>query len=275
MEAYVLLGFFAFLTGLAHVRGAPGTFPESLLQSKWTKRRTIRWGTPFKTGQGAQNFFFYSIVQFMIVKPVILLAIAIYYQKNGEDVPRNLRILLNLVSSLSIVIATLAVLRIYKGLISVPNSVLTGHRAILKIGVVKLLFIFIVLNSAVLKNLANNDSLPIPPRLCTEAVVAASDKNREFCEVRTINVIMILEILICMVPAILSYRHHGLGLSAKWHLKYPIGKFILLIFLRPFDLPMFWNGRLPRAVLSEEPGPETGVTSAKGFETQLTSSNSV
>src|SRR5690606_36512686 len=112
----------------------------------------------------------------------------------------------------SVFVATLAVLRLYKGLKDQPNSVMDGHNGLSKIGVVKLLFIFVVLNNLVLRNLAAADKLPIPPGVCIPSVVLI---HREYCELRVINVVFLMEIVLCVIPAVISYRHHGLGLSSS------------------------------------------------------------
>ena len=250
LEIYVIFGFYAFLTGIGYVKGHPplGNFPDFLIEkeARWTNRPCCCFGRRFKTGVGSLTFLFYNIVQFAIIKSVVLLTLALLVFKSGQEPVQLTKILLNLVSSASIFIATAAVLRLYKEMRNQPNSVLEGHHGLLKIVVVKMLFVFIVLNNLILRNLAYAHILPIPPSLCTEAVKDASQQFLGYCESRVINAIFIVEIVLCMIPAVISYRHHGLGLRRSLSLR-RAPYFLYLVFLRPLDLRTFWNNQIGTA----------------------------
>lgn len=216
LEVYVLFGFFALLTGLALVKSKEGVFPECLLNNFWTNRQLLNCGSRFTTGSGALNFLFYSIVQFLVIKPIIMLATAVYYQRQHQDFATGIKAILNIISALSIIFATVAVLRLYKGLRVQPNSVLVNHNGLTKILVVKLLFFFVVMNNLILRNMATRNALPVPVAFCDKGVAFNStDTSNDWCENRTINVILIVESLICILPALISYRPHGLGLTRK------------------------------------------------------------
>jgi hypothetical protein len=124
-----------------------------------------------------------------------------------------------------------------------------GHNGLIKIAVIKLLFVFIVLNNLVLSNLARNDKLPVPASLCTQDVVDSGVPQRDLCELRTISGILMIETVLVVIPAVLSYRPHGLGLRRSCSLG-KVPSFLFLIFFRIFDLRYFWNNKLVKSLAS-------------------------
>jgi hypothetical protein len=120
LEIYALFGFYALLTGLAYIKSPTGVFPDNLLNAKWTDRPFICCSYRFRTGNGALTFFFCQIGQFAIIKPALVLVSAIIFARTGSEPPLPLKLALNAITAISIFLATIAVLRIYKGLLVQP-----------------------------------------------------------------------------------------------------------------------------------------------------------
>lgn len=212
----------------------------------------------FASGDSAFKSFYVQVVQIAFFKPASQLVIAIVETVNDAhgthpNSKNALSTLMRVVSVISIGVTIVAILRIYKFLSAHPDEPLSGHLALAKFLVIKILFVFVIINQLFLVPLIIGSFIPIGNWICTPYAIC-SQMELQYCQNRLIEVIFAVEVLIMTIPAVATYRHHQLSVNVDlnksdvWTTRRKrVGTLIFYIFLTPLDLSGFIYGRLDQA----------------------------
>mmetsp|Transcript_17090 Transcript_17090/g.20703 ORF Transcript_17090/g.20703 Transcript_17090/m.20703 type:complete len:365 (+) Transcript_17090:48-1142(+) len=206
LEGYILLFFVGLFIGWAWRQGDPY---KCLIESKWTRypsKLCFRFGCykkPFKTPEEAVNFILLCIYQYIVIRPGIALAVAIFYAVEGREPSRWTLFILAVIRVISIAVALLSLGRLYWALKTA--DLLTGLKGFRKLTIVKFLLTMIVFNSLVLSPLITNEKILVPNFLCSDAELA---ENKDDCQNALVQWILLLETSVLTFIAVLVFRVH-------------------------------------------------------------------
>ena len=240
LESYCLIAFLALLSGLAHICFSKTAFREGIIQSYWTRKPFLFCGSSFSSGEYAYYVYKVCVMQVLLFKPLSTLIVAIATTITHGYLSTALRIFMRILGTVSLVISVLAILRLYKYLADAPGHPLQGHNVLAKFVVVKILFMFIVLDNLIIDPLVQNKIIPVDGWICPPDAYA-QELGQEFCFLRLICVIFICQIVFIILPAVYSYRHHGLHkLNRKRGAN--IRHFLFYTFFGVLELRSFLDG---------------------------------
>jgi hypothetical protein len=249
-EVYCITAFFALLSGLGHIFfPTKQQFESEMLKSFWTKGPFLKFGPDFENGEKSFGYFKWLVYQCIIIKPLAALVFAIVTSVLGK-VNRAAQITTRFISALSLIIAISSILRVYRFLTDTPGAPLQGHNVLWKFVVIKVLFVFVILNGIFLEPMISSNVIPIDDWLCTNFVLALPE-GKDFCQIRLASVIFIFEILVVIVPACLSYRHHGLRRLKMKTKGQNVRHFLYYTAVYIFDLHDFIEGEIVNGELKE------------------------
>jgi hypothetical protein len=244
MEPYMLTCVFALITGFGWIK-TDGHFPEvAILQSPKTNRLCQCCGSEFSSGESALKVWKGFVLQFVLIKPCTTIFVAII-EESGKDNLKGALIALNVIGTLSLIFSLLAIFRVYFSVREAPGAPLQGQRGFGKLLTIKILFTFIVLNRILVTPLINLGVIPVTSFFCSSNVLECYE---EWCHIRFISVVLLMETVLLSFPAFLHFRHHPLQTDQTEDgdiISYEksVGKFIVTIF-HFFDLNDFWNGHI-------------------------------
>jgi Organic solute transporter Ostalpha len=253
LEAYCLSAFFALLAGLGHIFFSPSDFDKELLNSPWTNRYFIRCGSYFENGDVAFFVAKVSVLQILIVKPLVNLGKAILSTVTSKP-PSGAMIFLRVIDVISMISAIVYILRLYRCFAQASGSPLEGHNVLWKFMVVKLLFLFLVVKSILISPLVDAGVIPVDAWICPSDAYDQPNSTR-YCQGRLEWVILIFEIVVLTIPACFSYRHHGLH-KLDQDRRGNIPHFLYQTFINFVDLGEFINGKIVNEDLKDASGPE-------------------
>jgi len=157
--------------------------------------------------------YFVAVGQIMVFRTIAQLINASVTQANNGQESNGLEVAMRVIQVVSIVVTIVAILRVYKFLSVQENSPLSGHWAFAKFLVIKILFLFIIVNQVILLPLISAGIIPIPNWICSLDTICSQRPAAEYCQQRLVQVIFMFEILVVTPPAVALYRHHSLGNS--------------------------------------------------------------
>ena len=245
-EAYVMLCFFAILTGWGW-SSIDWNFGEEILLSNSATSRFCRCCGPyFENGRKAFIFLKITVFQIVVIRPlasIILFFLEEFFSDLSEIL--LLFLLFNIVAAISLFLALGGLIRLYVTLRSHPTKPLSGQKAAGKFIVAKTLFTFLIFNSLLIEPLIAWDVIPIPGFLCTEPVMNCSERNLFNCQFRFVNFIFLIELTLLSPLALyyFQYRHHS-NLNEQTGHKEPSFSLFVFYILRFWDLPEFWKGKV-------------------------------
>ena len=241
VEAYVLCGFLALLYGF----GKLGTrnMGEVFLNSRFASS-PCPCADQFESPGYAETWWKVMILQFSVIKPLTTLIPAVV-DSQGHPLATSSRqyILLRIIAALSILIAVASILRVHNALAWCQENPYGNYRVFQKVAVMKLLFLFIILNTLIFAPLTASGAIPTQPWVCSADVVAYSAQYAQWCQDRTLQIIFMIEILIMTVPLVLYLRHHQLTQDEEtgWPSCGRVAEFLCRLAF-PFDLHLMWSG---------------------------------
>lgn len=241
LEAYCLVMLFALELGFAHILFSHEKIMETLLNSRATNRLFIIFGRKFETTEQVFNHHKWVVYQTILFRPLPYLIKAILIQVLG-NLPKYGHVLLRVVATISLVLAVLAIIRIYLCLHWSPDRPISrrGYGFRNKFIMVKVLFLIIVLNNLIVLPLIAARIIPVKGWFCTPDTLAGFASH---CQSRLQDVIVIIELSIVMVPTAFFYRPFGLRkTTTEGHPSRC--SFLVCIFFRITDVTCFINGTM-------------------------------
>lgn len=253
-EGYIILMFFALFTGRGWTGVKGVSYPDALMESPASSLPAPCLSS-FANGRSAISSWRNMCAQFIVVKTLMMLITLGLARRNGGIAPAGASAVLRAVSTVSLILALYALIRVYRGSSNAPGEPFKGHYLVTKFMIVKILFTFIVVNNLVLKNLLVAQTIPINAWLCESFIWSASPLNREYCETRVLSVIFLFETFIVAAFAYVWFRPRspaqiaeadGVNPATDLPAKAMMAPKMTLIFymIYPFDLHQFWEGNV-------------------------------
>jgi len=242
-ESYLICALFAINVGIAFIK-TKGHFPDTILKSAWTRSKFRFCGTHFATGNDALTFWKYSVIQVGVVVPLVQIINAIVVLSlNISALPTGWGILLSFFRVVSLFWSVISLLRVTMACMEAPGCPLDGHNSILKITLIKAIFLLIVVNSLIISPLVEANIIAVDEWICSPQ---AETINSGYCKKRLLEIIFLSEVAMLAVPAAFLFHHSEFDsrhLLDKESYSSLLAEFFCLIVC-VHDLPQFWSGEM-------------------------------
>jgi len=208
LEGYIFICFYALMIawGWRHGNVYEALLVSEKFQNKVCSIRCCSCGPTVERGHAILWILFWQVAQLIFFKPLMALVDLIVYQNSGE-LSKGVKLMTSLVTLTSVVVASLAMFRVYRSLLKVhteqeksesKNGLLNGLHPFRKFLIIKLLVFLILLNSLLFTNLIPS-AMPVPSFLCSDQSV--------YCQNIYLAFIFSCESIVIILPAAIFFRN--------------------------------------------------------------------